>query len=195
TNAGIDNVQIFLDYKEGNFMNNITYSTGDNSHPQHVVVTDFNKDNQLDIAVVNSYNSILKVFLSSGNETFSASSEYITGYSAFPNSVAVGDFNKDGWIDVVVANSGTDNIGIFLGFDYPTFTTSNIVLQKRDSSPYYIAIGDFNNDSRWDIAIACRERNNIAVFLGNGNGTFSEEQLFYLPGSSRPQSLIIGDFN
>ncbi|CAF1321342.1 unnamed protein product [Rotaria sordida] len=195
TNAGIDNVQIFLDYKEGTFMNNITYSTGDNSHPQHVVVTDFNKDNQLDIAVVNSYNSILKVFLSSGNETFSASSEYITGYSSFPNSVAVGDFNKDGWIDVVVANSGTDNIGIFLGFDYPTFTTSNIVLQKRDSSPYYIAIGDFNNDSRWDIAIACRERNNIAVFLGNGNGTFSEEQLFYLPGSSRPQSLIIGDFN
>ncbi|CAF4827986.1 unnamed protein product [Rotaria sp. Silwood1] len=195
TNSGIDNVQILLDYREETFMNRITYSTGTNSHPQHVAVADFNKDSQLDIAVVNSYNSALTIFLSSGNETTHTSSEYITGYPSFPTSVAVGDFNKDSWIDVVVANKATNNIGIFLGFDYPTFTSSNIVLQQRHSSPYYVVIGDFNNDFRWDIAVACLKKNNIAVFLGNGNGTFANEQLNDLPTLSRPQSLAIGDFN
>ncbi|CAF5032043.1 unnamed protein product, partial [Rotaria sp. Silwood1] len=194
-NAGSDNVQILLDYRGGNFMNTITYSTGANSHPENVVVADFNKDNQLDIAVVNAWDSDLQVFLSSPNGTFGASTKYSTGYSSFPTSITAADFNKDGWIDVVVANSVSNNIGIFLGYDYPTFTSRNIVLQNRDSTPYYIAIGDFNKDSQWDIAVACRKKNNITVFLGDGNGTFAKELFNDLSPSSRPQSLIIGDFN
>ncbi|CAF4840218.1 unnamed protein product, partial [Rotaria sp. Silwood1] len=194
-NAGSDNVQILLDYRGGNFMNTITYSTGANSHPENVVVADFNKDNQLDIVVVNAWDSDLQVFLSSPNGTFGASTKYSTGYSSFPTSITAADFNKDGWIDVVVANSVSNNIGIFLGYDYPTFTSRNIVLQNRDSTPYYIAIGDFNKDSQWDIAVACRKKNNITVFLGDGNGTFAKELFNDLSPSSRPQSLIIGDFN
>ncbi|CAF4246712.1 unnamed protein product [Rotaria sp. Silwood2] len=195
TNAGSDNIQILLGYREETFMNNITYSTGTNSHPQHVVVTDLNKDSLLDIVVVSSWNSALRVFLSSGNGTFSSSTEYITGYPSLPNSIAVGDLNQDGWNDVVVANTATNNIGVFLGFDYPTFTSDNIVLKQRDSVPYYVAIGDFNKDSQWDIAIACRKKNNIAVILGNENGTFASEQLNDLPPSAGPVSLAVGDFN
>ncbi|CAF4756532.1 unnamed protein product [Rotaria sp. Silwood1] len=195
TNAGNDTVQILLGYREGTFTNIITYSTGINVHPQHVVAADFNKDNQLDIAVINYWTSDLRVFLTSGTETSAVASEYATGYKSFPRSIAAGDFNKDGWIDVVVANSATNNIGVFLGFDYPTFRSHNIVLQKRDSIPYYVAIGDFNKDSQWDIAIACRKTNNIAVVLGKGNGTFAKEQLYALPVSADPRSLVIGDFN
>ncbi|CAF5042446.1 unnamed protein product, partial [Rotaria sp. Silwood1] len=195
TNAGNDTVQILLGYREGTFTNIITYSTGINVHPQHVVAADFNNDNQLDIAVINYWTSDLRVFLTSGTETSAVACEYATGYKSFPRSIAAGDFNKDGWIDVVVANSATNNIGVFLGFDYPTFRSHNIVLQKRDSIPYYVAIGDFNKDSQWDIAIACRKTNNIAVVLGKGNGTFAKEQLYALPVSADPRSLVIGDFN
>ncbi|CAF5182509.1 unnamed protein product, partial [Rotaria sp. Silwood1] len=33
-----------------------------------------------------------------------------------PWSVAVGDFNNDTLLDIVVVNHGSDNVGIFLGW-------------------------------------------------------------------------------
>ena len=170
----------------GTFMNNITYSTGINSHPQYAVTADFNKDSQLDIAVVNSYDSTLMIFLISGNGTFNTSTLYSTGSQSFPNSIGIGDFNKDGWVDIVVANSNTDNVGVFLGFDYPTFTSSNIGAPKRGSLPYYVVVGDFNRDSQWDIAIAYQKLNSIGILLGNGNGTFLNQSLYSVGESSEP---------
>ncbi|CAF1049045.1 unnamed protein product [Adineta steineri] len=34
-------------------------------------------------------------------------------YNYRPQSVAVGDFNNDTWIDIVVANRATNNIAVF----------------------------------------------------------------------------------
>ncbi|CAF4670480.1 unnamed protein product, partial [Rotaria sp. Silwood2] len=33
-----------------------------------------------------------------------------------PWSVAVGDFNNDAMLDIVVTNHGNDNVGVFLGW-------------------------------------------------------------------------------
>ncbi len=194
-NSGNDTVQILIGYENGIFMNNITYSTGINSHPQYALTADFNKDGQLDIAVVNSYDGNLMIFLISTNRTHYTSTLYSTGSQSFPNSIGIGDFNKDGWVDIVVANNNTDNLGVFLGFDYPTFTTNNLAAPKHGSLPYYVVVGDFNNDSRWDIAVAYQKISSIGIFLGNGDGTFLNQSLYLLDESSEPNSLAIGDFN
>ncbi|CAM2728269.1 unnamed protein product [Rotaria socialis] len=195
TNSGNNEVRILMGYNGGSFMTTATYSTGENSHPQQVVVANFNKDNQLDIAVVNSWSNALKVFLISNNGTTANSTEYSTGSKSAPNSLAVGDFNKDGWTDIVVANTGSSNIGIFLGYDYPTFNSQIIRIKQRTSYPTYVVVGDFDRDSQWDIAVTCFKKNSVSVFLGLGNGTFESEISNLLPKSSYPTAMVVGDFN
>ena len=47
----------------------------------------------------------------------------VTGHSSQPRSCVIDDFNNDDHMDVAVANSGTDNIGIFLGYGNITFSS------------------------------------------------------------------------
>ncbi|CAF2184590.1 unnamed protein product [Rotaria magnacalcarata] len=195
-NSRTNEVRILMDYSSSStFMKTATYSTGENSHPQQVVVADFNKDSQLDIAVVNSWSNTLKVFLISNNGTTANSTEYSTGSKSSPNSLAVGDFNKDGWTDIVVANNESSNIGIFLGYDYPTFDSQIIRIEQHNSYTTYVVVGDFNGDSQWDIAVTCFKKNSVSVFLGLGNGTFENEISNPLPTSSYPTAMVVGDFN
>jgi hypothetical protein len=53
----------------------------------------------------------LTVLLSRGDGTFSPP---INSADPYGTSLAVGDFNGDGWADVVTANSGTNNVSVFI---------------------------------------------------------------------------------
>jgi hypothetical protein len=192
-NSGNDNIELMFDYKQGTFMSRTIFSTGRGSHPQCVIIADFNKDHLLDIAVVNSWDNNINVFLGFGNGSFDTKTEYSTGSGSFPNSIAAGDFNEDSRMDIVIANQGTNDVAVFLAFDYVTFTNNIIYVPNYLSRPCYVATGDFNNDDRVDILAANCGQYNIGIYLGYGNGTFSEEITY--PTNSSSESLAIGDFN
>ncbi|CAF2767020.1 unnamed protein product [Rotaria sp. Silwood2] len=192
-NAGTDNVQILLDYEKETFMNKFIYSTGFGSRPQYIITADINKDSQLDIVVANYWMSNINVFFGFGNGTFDDPTVHSTDFESLPSSIAVGDFQKDGWMDVVVANDGTDSIGLFLGFDYPTFKSSTIILNTRAVIPFCLIAADFNNDNQLDIAVSFSETNFIDIFLGYANGTFIYH-ISYSTGST-PTVIAVGDFN
>ena len=60
-------------------------------------------------------------------------------------------------------------------------------------SPESVALGDFNNDGKLDLATTTYSGNNVLVALGNGSGGFSTTALFAV--ASRPSSISVGDFN
>jgi hypothetical protein len=194
-NSVTNEIEIFRDYNQGIFMSRVRYSTGFGSQPQYVTVADFNKDSQIDIAVANNEGDNINVFLGLGNETFDTPNIYPTGSGSAPSSIAVGDFNKDGWTDMAVTNQNTDNIGIFLGFDYATFINQTIFIYGVLPTPYHVAVGDFNNDSHWDLVVANSAINNISIHLGYGNGTFAKQISFQTGQSSDPVFVTVGDFN
>ncbi|MES2774716.1 MAG: FG-GAP-like repeat-containing protein [Bacteroidota bacterium] len=61
------------------------------------------------------------------------------------------------------------------------------------TSSTHVAIGDFNGDSKQDLAIANDVLNNVAIKLGDGLGNFTGNNLIAV--GSAPQHIAIGDFN
>jgi hypothetical protein len=57
--------------------------------------------------------------------------------------------------------------------------------------------GDFNGDGIPDIAVASNTNQTVTIFLGNGDGTFTQESNIALPASyyGGPTVLVVADFN
>jgi hypothetical protein len=120
---------------------------------------------------------------------FKTAQNYAVGIQ--PYSVAVGDFNGDGKLDLVVTNVGSSNVSILLGNGDGTFRPA--VNYNVGLYPQSVAVGDFNGDHRLDLVVANTGGGTLSVLLGNGNGTF-RSAVNYAVGES-PSSVIVGDFN
>ena len=118
-----------------------------------------------------------------------APSSYSVGIN--PNSVAVGDFNGDGKLDLAVANSFDNFVSVLLGKGDGTFQAA--VNYGTGSGPLSVAVGDFNGDGKLDLVVTNAFDNNVSVLLGNGDGTF-QAAVNYGAGSA-PNSVAVGDFN
>jgi hypothetical protein len=139
--------------------------------------------------------SPLSVLLGYGNGSFANQAIYSTGSSSSPYSIAVGDFNSDTQLDIVVANSDSDNVGIFLGYGNGCFANQTTYSTGLGSYPHSAAVGDFNSDTIPDIVVANYQMNNLGVHLGRGNGTFASIILFPMEYGSHPFSVVVVDFN
>ena len=117
TNYGTSNtVVVLFGFGDGTFLLGITYSTGTGSLPNSLAIADFNNDTRLDFVVANCGSNNLVVFVVYGYQPFAGVTKYSTDDGSMPHSVAIADFNNDNWLDIIVANYGTDNFGIFFGY-------------------------------------------------------------------------------
>jgi hypothetical protein len=96
-------------------------------------------------------------------------------------SVAVGDFNHDGYTDTVLSNEGTDfstgadnTITILYGRATGGFT--KVSLNTGGTNVSFVAVGDINGDGYLDV-VAVNENNHntgsVSVFMNDGAGNFS----------------------
>src|SRR5262249_10762134 len=63
---------------------------------------------------------------------------------------------------------------------------------NTNTTPYSVAVGDFNGDGKLDIATPNNGTNDVSILLGNGNGTFQAPTNF--PAGTGPQFDVAGDF-
>jgi len=115
------------------------------------------------------------------------------GAGTDPDSVAVGDFNGDGKLDLAVANEGSGNVSVLLGNGHGTFQAA--VDYGAGTDPDSVAVGDFNGDGKLDLVVANGGSNNISILLGNGDGTFQAAVNYGVGSGSVPTSVAVGDFN
>ena len=195
TNNGTNNIGILFGYGNGSFANQITYSTGYDSLPYSVVIGDFNNDHYLDIAVANYGTDNVGVFLGYGNGSFTIQITYSTSSRSSPYSVVLNDFNNDGQLDIAVVNSGTNNVGIFLGYGNGSFISQMTYSVSPGSNPRSIVISDFNQDNRLDIAVSNYDTNNVSILIGYGNGSFATPTMHSTTIDSGPLEIAAGDFD
>jgi hypothetical protein len=90
-----------------------------------------------------------------------------------PISVAMGDFNGDGFQDLAVPNFNMGlpgaTVGVLLNNGDGTF--SSAVNYPVDNGPQSVAVGDFDGDGIPDLVTA-NYSGTVSVLLGNGDGTF-----------------------
>jgi hypothetical protein len=170
-----------------------SYATG--SGPNSVAIGDLNGDGKLDLVTGNigAYGepegSTVSVLLNRGDGSFEANRDYGTG--AAPVSVAIGDLNGDGKLDLATANFDPDTVSVLLGRGDGSFQSKLDYRTGRD--PSSIVIGDVNSDGQPDLATADIGADTVSVLLNRGGGGFVLNA-HYQTGSG-PFSVAIGDLN
>jgi hypothetical protein len=193
--SGTNNITVLLGYNNGKFSIQKMFFIAYDSLASTVVVGDFNKDSNVDIAVANSGTHNLAILLGDGNGTFSFQTAYSTGIGSQPTAIAIADLNNDTILDIVVANYGTNNVCVFFGDKNGTFVMKGTYTTGTNSKPMSVVIGDFDNNNRFDIVVSNRGTRTVGIFLGYMNGTFANQKTFSTGISSQPYFVASGDFN
>ncbi len=163
-------------------------------------IGDFNGDGRPDYAVPANSGSVF-ILLGKGDGTFT-NGKTITPASPFePTSVVVGDFNGDGKQDLAVLSANNiGSVNIYLGIGDGTFNApTNFAVATAASGSRLLAVGDFNRDGIQDLVATNTTLNNVAVLLGNGDGSFKTAVSYALNTSGNqgqaPWNVVVGDVN
>jgi Bacterial Ig-like domain (group 3)/Chitobiase/beta-hexosaminidase C-terminal domain/FG-GAP-like repeat len=177
-----------------------------------LAVGDFNGDGALDVAIVNpgtchggstsgcSLGSV-NVLVGNGDGTFNEKSS--DGLGTGSQVIAVADFNGDGILDIVsiscgamCGDPGDIVITTLLGNGDATFTNAKSTTIPGAGLWAPVSVGDFNGDGIPDLILSSLIIGPELVFLGNGDGTFTQTSTLTLPVTyASVNSATLGDFN
>jgi hypothetical protein len=160
----------------------------------YLAVGDVNNDHKPDL-MVDAYNGatnqdVVSVLLGNGDGTFQSPQVLVPGNSFGPLPLAVGDFNRDGNLDIVTVGGGTVNV--LLGNGNGTFQPP-LSFPFGATRPVAVAVGDFNQDGFPDVAIAYSFSNTVQVLINSGTwpapatvAAVSTASSSLLPGTPTP---------
>jgi hypothetical protein len=155
---------------------------------------DLNGDGHIDMIgayyPLPQYNTIdALILLGEGGGNFRVQERFPVGDD--PQAVALTDIDHDGYLDIVAANSSSDDVSVLLGMGNGNFGTETRF--EVGEGPKSIGLGDFNGDGNLGILTGNSESNDLSLLLGFGDGNF-EPQIRFAAGD-HPSSIGIGDVN
>jgi hypothetical protein len=167
------------------------------NEPGSVAIADLNHDGKLDIVIANTASETMSVLLGDGKGHFQPApgSPFPVGH--LPNDIAIGDFNGDGNVDLLVPNTQTPNLTILLGDGKGRFQPSphSPFATESQPHPHGAAAADFNGDGKLDVVIDSWGSNQINLLLGDGAGNVIAPGRFFDVGKRPYQRLRSADFN
>jgi len=189
--GGNNDIDILLGNGNGTFQNPQGYSFSE--VPAVLAAGDFNADGRIDLIVALRMAKTVNVFLGKGDGTFqtpisSTTNSGVNGSGAL--SVVVGDFDRDGKLDVALTD---EYLKILKGNGNGTFKAPSFTFQLNNTSAD-LKPGDFNGDGKLDLVSAgVFSTGALQVLLGKGDGTFQDTGRL-IEGSSSV-SVVVTDLN
>ncbi|MCP9850478.1 FG-GAP-like repeat-containing protein [Cyanobium sp. Morenito 9A2] len=170
-----------------------------------LVTGDLNNDGYPDIAAAHGYRTA-GLYLNNGDQSFAP--EAVLSESWWPvsqnigaTSIALGDLDLDGNLDLVIPIYGDHYIGrniqLYRGLGDGSFTpwpVDNGIIMSSGANPMFAGIADFNGDGRPDVVVS---HNNggwpVDVLTQAANGSFSVSDSDR--AGQNPQYFDLADFN
>jgi MYXO-CTERM domain-containing protein len=163
------------------------------SHPVAAAVADFNHDGRPDVAVANHGASSASVLLGNGDGTFQP--QLSVALTQVPNALGVGDFNRDGLVDLAAATDS--GVCVLLGVGDGTFQAAQCSATGGEARALLVV--DLDHDGKLDLAAAVSKAGvaTLEVLLGSGSGTFTAQPDLAAgaPAGTEPTSLVSADFD
>src|ERR1035437_3708967 len=104
-----------------------------------------------------------------GHAQFKPGTPFSAG--ANPNSIAIADFNRDGYPDLAITDPSLTIVTVLFGIGAGKFTTPGSTFAVGQH-PTFLLAGDFNKDGYPDLVVANELDNTITVLLNDKMGGF-----------------------
>ncbi|OUR90916.1 hypothetical protein A9Q87_13350 [Flavobacteriales bacterium 34_180_T64] len=137
-----------------------------------IITADINNDNFKDIIVTRKFStSIISYYLNQGGLTFGPETIIEPGNNQI-TKIATGDFNNDGWIDIVSIGDATNSVIVYTN-NATTFTANTI-----DNFAFFdsdIQVADIDNDS--DLDIVAIGGTTLNIYYNDGLSNFTSQTI------------------
>ena len=195
TNQNVNGIGMFLNSGDGIFTSQGWLRTDAMSSPASPLIVDINEDSNPDIVFTDlDYHKVGIIFThNNGNIAFTTT--YSTGTESRPTFVSVADVNEDDKLDIIVANSNTDNVGVLLNSGDGTYLPQSTYPTGKNSNPRCVSIADLNHDNKPEIIVANHNDHTVSILVNIGNGKFILEKIYHTGNNSSPRFVSVVDVN
>ena len=148
----------------------VSYDVG--ARPGAIATGDFNNDGTLDVAVANSADGTVSIFLGVGGGRLrpAPGSPFPAGRE--PSEVDAADLDRDGDSDLVLANHETSRVTILLNDKRAHFTAASGSPFETGARPHVhsLATADFDGDGWPDVAVDSADTKEVRILRGSPRG-------------------------
>jgi len=191
TNFDDNSLSILMNNGNGIFTEVEALATGE--RPADLIIGDWDTDGDFDLAINILREDAISIMLNDGGGSFTQTFLInIGGITTSLTSLAKGDWDTDGDLDLAVSNSATtDKVIILENNGLGNFTQSSQV--NIGNAPRTIVSGDWNNDGELDLAVTNQYSDNVSILINDNNGGFF--QCSTVSTEPQPCDITTADFD
>ena len=190
-----DSVSVFLGDGAGGFATAVNFTVGDG--PVDVAAADVNRDGNVDFVTANGNSNNVSVRLGNGVGGFTNAplSPFAAGTTC--QGIAIGEVTGDSFVDVVVVNTGSDDVSVLAGTGVPAGLFAAHVDYGVGTEPIEVALAHLNGDGRLDVIVTNLNASgpgSVSILLGNAGGTLNAA-VSVPTGGNAARSVAVGNLD